>query len=93
MKIDIRHTAQLANLPLTDKEMKIFEKQLSSVLDYIKKLEEVDTSKVPETNNVTGLRNITKDDTIKPSLTQEEAVSGAKKIHDGLFVVNAILGQ
>jgi aspartyl-tRNA(Asn)/glutamyl-tRNA(Gln) amidotransferase subunit C len=93
MKIDVAHIAKLANLPLKPDEEEKFEKQLSETLDYVKKLEEIDTKNVKPTSQVTGLENITREDKITPSLTQEEALSGTKSQHNGLFKVKAILTE
>ncbi|MBI3093229.1 MAG: Asp-tRNA(Asn)/Glu-tRNA(Gln) amidotransferase subunit GatC [Candidatus Levybacteria bacterium] len=91
MKINVSHIAKLANLSLKEEEKEKFEKQLSSILDYVKKLEEVDTSKVEPTPQVTGLENITREDQTTPSLSQEEALSNAKNKHNGFFKVKTIL--
>lgn len=91
MKIDVSHVARLANLPLSEAEKKKFEKQLSSVLEYFEKLKNVNTSKVEPTSQVTGLENVTRDDTTTPSLPQEDVLSGAKAKHNGFFKVKAIL--
>ncbi|MDO8658677.1 MAG: Asp-tRNA(Asn)/Glu-tRNA(Gln) amidotransferase subunit GatC [Candidatus Levybacteria bacterium] len=91
MKIDVKHVAKLANLPLKDEEIEKFEGQLSSILDYIKKLQEVDTSSVEETSQVTGLEKVEREDEAKPSLSQEEVLSNAKEKHNGMFKVKAIL--
>ncbi|MBI1982167.1 MAG: Asp-tRNA(Asn)/Glu-tRNA(Gln) amidotransferase subunit GatC [Candidatus Levybacteria bacterium] len=91
MKINVSHIAKLANLSLKEEEKEKFEKQLSSILDYVKKLEEVDTSKVEPTPQVTGLKNITREDQTIPSLSQEEALSNAKNKHNGFFKVKTIL--
>lgn len=91
MKINVSHIAKLANLSLKEEEKEKFEKQLSSILDYVKKLEEVDTSKVEPTPQVTGLENITREDQTIPSLSQEEALSNAKNKHNGFFKVKTIL--
>lgn len=93
MKIDVGHVAKLANLPLTDKEKNKFEKQLSSILDYINKLNEIDTSNVKPTSQVTGLENITREDKPHPSLSQEEVLSNTKSQHNGLFKVKAIIEE
>lgn len=90
MKIDVPHVAKLANLPLTDEETAKFEKQLSAVLDYVKKLDEVDVSNIEPTSQVTGLENVSREDKSQPSLTQDEALSNAKAKHNGLFVVKGI---
>lgn len=91
MKIDVSHVAKLANLPLSDKEKKKFEKQLSETLDYVNQLSEIDTKNVEPTSQVTGLENITRDDIVTPSLPQEEVLKNAKSKHNGFFKVKAIL--
>ena len=91
MKFDISHVAKLANLPLSDEEKKKFSKQLEETIEYIESLNEVDTKDVEPTSQVTGLENVTRQDTVKPSLTQEEALSNAKSTHNGFFKVKGIL--
>ena len=91
VKIDVKHTAKLANLKLTPEEEKKFEEQLSGILEYVDKLQKVDTDGVDETSQVTGLENITREDIAGPSLSQDEALSNAKNQHNGLFKVKGIL--
>jgi aspartyl-tRNA(Asn)/glutamyl-tRNA(Gln) amidotransferase subunit C len=91
MKIDINHVAKLANLPLNPQEKEKFEKQLSETLTYVGKLSSVNTEKVKETSQVTGLENVTRVDEAKTSLTQEEALKNTNSSHNGLFKVKAIL--
>jgi len=55
---DVKHVAKLANLPLTDEEIKKFQEQLSSVVSYIDELQEVDTKDVEPTSQTTGLENV-----------------------------------
>lgn len=93
MKINVRHVAKLANLPLKDGEIKKFENQLSSILDYVEKLKEIDTKNVDTTSQVTGLENVIRDDETTPSLTQEEALSNIKNQHNGFIKVKAILTE
>ena len=91
MKIDVPNVAKLANLPLKPEEEKKFEKQLSDILSYVEKLNEVDTKNVEITSQVTGLENIARKDESGPSLTQEEALSNTKSTHNGFFKVKAVL--
>jgi aspartyl-tRNA(Asn)/glutamyl-tRNA(Gln) amidotransferase subunit C len=90
MKIDVLHIAKLANLPLRKEEIKKYEEQLSAILEYIEKLKKVKTDDVPETSQVTGLENVTRDDSPAPSLTQAEALSNTKSQQNGSFKVKAI---
>lgn len=91
MAIDVTHVAKLANLTLTSEEKKKFETQLSSVLEYVDKLKEVNTDSVEETSQTTGLENVTRTDETTPSLSQEEAVKNSKSIHNNLFKVKGVL--
>ena len=91
--INIAHLAKLANLPLTDEEKEKFTRQLSSILDYFTKLNQLDTSRVEPTSQVTGLENVTREDETQPSLPQNEATKNAKDIKNGSFVVKAVLEQ
>jgi len=93
MKIDVVHVAKLANLPLTQKEKEKFDKQLADTLDYVNQLEEINTKDVEPTSQVTGLENVTREDEVRPSLTQEEALSGTKNQHNGFIKVPAILEE
>lgn len=93
MKIDVKHVAKLANLPLTSEEEKKFGEQLSETLDYVNRLEEIDTKGLEPTSQVTGLENVTREDEVTPSLTQEEALKNAKSTYKGFIKVKAILEQ
>lgn len=93
MKIDVKHVAKLANLPLDEEEAKKFEEQLSSILEYVEQLKKVDTTGVEETSQATGLENVTREDETTPSLTQEEVLQNTKSKHSGMFKVPAILEE
>lgn len=74
MKLDIKdveHIAKLARLHLTEEEKKKFSRELSSVLEYMDILNEVDTEKVEPSYQVTGLINIYRKDEVK-GCTDEE---------------------
>ena len=91
MKIDVKDVAKLANLTLTPEEEKKFEGQLGDILTYVEQLQKIDTTGIEETAQVTGLSNVARNDTASPSLTQDEALSGAKEQHNGFVKVQAIL--
>lgn len=91
MKIDVKKVATLANLTLSPDEEGKFEKQLSDILAYVEKLNEVSVEGVEPTSQVTGLENVVRDDATTPSLTQDEALSGSTNTYNGMFKVKAIL--
>lgn len=91
----VQKVAKLANLSLTPQQEQKFSKQLSGVIDYVSKISRLDTADVPETSQVTGMENVFREDVVeeKRMLTQEEALSNAKKKHNGYFVVPAIFEE
>ena len=62
---DISHIAQLARLSLTAEEKQQYAKELSAILTYIDMLNEVDTTGVEETTQVTGLVDVVREDEAK----------------------------
>jgi len=54
---EIRHVASLARIKINKKEEEKFKKELSSILDYVDKLNKVDTSNIEPLHQVTGLVN------------------------------------
>lgn len=58
--------AQLSQLSLTEEEIAKFQKELSSILAYVERLNEVDVTGLQPTYQVTGLTNVMRDDEIKP---------------------------
>lgn len=89
-KEEVLHIAKLANLTLNEEEVKVFGEQLSQTLDYVEKLKELETENVDLTFQTTGLKNVTRDDEIKSSLTQDEALKNAKSTYRGFFKTKAI---
>lgn len=92
-KDEVKHIARLANLPITEAEIVKFQKQLSATVDYIKTLSSVDTKGIEPTSQVTGLKNVTREDEPAPSLSQEEALTNAKNTHNGFIKVKAIFDE
>lgn len=83
-KDQVKHVARLANLPLTSAEEEKYSEQLSQILEYIDQLNEVDTSNVEPTFNVSGQSSVTAEDKLGECLPQEEVLSNASKKKDGL---------
>lgn len=62
---EVEHIAELARLALTDQEKETYGEQLSSILEYVDKLQKVDTSQVDPKAYVLEVKNVTRDDEIK----------------------------
>jgi len=88
---ETKKIAKLANLSLNDEELSKYQQQLSETLDYIKVLDELDTSNVHPTFQVTGLVNKLRADIVTDSLSPAEALENAKEIERGYIVTERIL--
>lgn len=87
----VEHVADLAQLALTDEEKERFSEQLSSILEYAERLQALDTGDIPPTASVLPLKNVMREDEVRPSLPREEAMQNAPDQNDGYFVVPVVL--
>jgi aspartyl-tRNA(Asn)/glutamyl-tRNA(Gln) amidotransferase subunit C len=91
MTIDVKRVAKLANLSLSADEEDKYSEQLSKILEYIDKLNEVDTENVEPTYNVTGLLNVMRPDEVGDCvISEEEATKNAAHSKDGFFVTKGV---
>lgn len=88
---EVEYVAKLARLKLTEQEKDLFTQQLDSILDYMGKLNELDTEKVPPTSHVLPLKNVMREDEVKDSHLQEELLSNAPERDDNFFSVPKII--
>lgn len=88
---DVIKVAKLARLRFSDEEIEAFKGQLNTILEYVAKLEELDTSGVEPTFHLLEHRNVVRADEVKPSLSQEEALQNAPVADKGHFVVPKII--
>lgn len=93
--MDVRHVAKLANLTLTEKQHQQFELQFDETIKAISVINEIDTSNVEPTNQVTGNVNITRPDEIDTIriLKPSQVLSASPSSHNGYFVVPSIFHE
>lgn len=89
--MDIQHIALLARLDLTEDEKSLFSQQLGNVLDYINKLNELDTTDVEPTAHILPLKNVFRQDELKPSLSRSDALQNAPDSTDDFYRVPRII--
>lgn len=87
---EVRHVARLARLRLTDTELEEMRQQLSSILNYVDMLQEVDVEGVPPTAQVTDVVNVVRPDEVRPSLPVDEALAGAAHREGDYFKVKPV---
>lgn len=61
---EVEHIAALARLKLSEEEKEKYSQQLSEILNYVEKLQAVDTSAIEPTSQVTGLENVMRQDEV-----------------------------
>ena len=88
---DVQHVAKLARLQLSPEEEATFTEQMNAILQYAEKLNELDTENVKPTTHVLQVSNVMREDVVKESLSQEEALLNAPEEEDGHFKVPAVL--
>jgi aspartyl-tRNA(Asn)/glutamyl-tRNA(Gln) amidotransferase subunit C len=89
---EVLKIAKLARLKLSEAEIGNFTGQLGSILEFVKQLDQVDTSKVEPTCFVEPSHDPLRDDIEKPSLTQEEALRNGPKVKKGFFAIPKVIG-
>ena len=90
-KEQVERVAKLARLEVSEDEKTVFARQLSSILTYIDQLKELDTAGVEPTATVLPTDNVFREDEVRPSLTQEQALANAPEQADGFFRVPKII--
>lgn len=89
----MKQIAQLANLTLAKKELDELTDQLREIVTFVEKLNEVDTTSVEPTSQVTGLENVWRQDEIEPGLKLVKVLKNANATLDDRFKVKAILNK
>jgi aspartyl-tRNA(Asn)/glutamyl-tRNA(Gln) amidotransferase subunit C len=88
---EVEHVARLARLELTEDEKERMTAQLDSILEYIGKLNELDTSGVEPTTTVIPMVSVMREDEVRPSLKLEDALANAPDRQDAFFRVPRII--
>lgn len=73
----VLHVARLARLRLSDEEVERMTGELSSILDHIEKISELDLDDVEPTSHVIELENVLRADEPRPSLPRERVLAAA----------------
>jgi aspartyl-tRNA(Asn)/glutamyl-tRNA(Gln) amidotransferase subunit C len=89
---DVLKLARLSRLKLTEEEIEKYRTELSGILEYVQMLNTVDVIGLEPTYQVTGLKNVMRDDEIKPYRAKpKDLLKNAPALHDGQFKVRRVL--
>lgn len=89
----VKHVAYLARLELKEEELEKFTGQLSGILDYMEKMQALDTQSVSPTSHAMPLQNVFREDKVTPSLSVEEALKNAPAKEGNFFKVPKVIEQ
>jgi aspartyl-tRNA(Asn)/glutamyl-tRNA(Gln) amidotransferase subunit C len=89
----VKHIAELAQIPISSAESQQLAKDFSQTLAVVDQLKSADVSQVETTHQVTGLKNVTREDKVNEDwgFSQAEALANAPQTENGFFLVPQIL--
>jgi aspartyl-tRNA(Asn)/glutamyl-tRNA(Gln) amidotransferase subunit C len=92
---EVFHIARLAHIPVTEKEAETLAEGFTTTYEVVESLKKANTQGMSQTQQVTGLNNIMREDMVDESrmFSQEEALRNAPRTHNGYFVVDQILDK
>lgn len=90
-KSEVEHVAMLARLKLSADEKEAYTGQLNAILEYMDKLNALDTTGVEPTAHPLPLRNVFREDVKRPGLPREKAVAAAPEDREGQFKVPRVV--
>ncbi|HZL07605.1 MAG TPA: Asp-tRNA(Asn)/Glu-tRNA(Gln) amidotransferase subunit GatC [Candidatus Dormibacteraeota bacterium] len=90
---DVLKLAQLARLDLDEAEIEQFAAEMSEILQYVEKLQNVDVKGLEPTHQVTGLTNVTREDEIRDyGYKPEDLLKNVPHVKDNQIKVKRMLG-
>ncbi len=90
---EVAKLAGLARIEMTEAELVELASQFGSILDAVARVQELNLDGVKATSHPQPLENIARPDVVQPSLTPEQALSGAPAQKEQRFRVPQILGE
>ena len=91
-KDEVLYVADLARLDLDEASIDRFAGQIDTILDYVDKLNEVDTEGIRPTSHAISLTNAFREDEPEEHLDRGQALANAPEKEDGSFIVPKVVG-
>ena len=82
---DVAHLAKLARINMSDDELDHLAQEMDLILGAVARVQEVAGADVPPTSHPIPVHNVVRQDVVRPSLTPQEALSGAPAQSEGRF--------
>jgi aspartyl-tRNA(Asn)/glutamyl-tRNA(Gln) amidotransferase subunit C len=90
-KNDVEHIAKLAKLEIAEDEINEFTSQLNQVLEYVDKLNELDTKNVKPLSHPVEGENVFREDGLRESSSTEDALRNSASKTDKYFKVPKVI--
>ena len=90
---EVEKIASLARLELSEAEKIQYKEQLSAILEYAERLNELDITNIPPTTSVATGQNVLRKDIVEPSLLTNEALFNAAKVFQSQFQIQPVLEE
>ena len=90
---DVAHLAKLARITMSEAELDHLAQEMDVILGAVARVQEVAAVDVPPTSHPIPVNNVVREDSVRPSLTPQEALSGAPAQSEDRFKVPQILGE
>ena len=87
---DVEKIADLARLELSEAEKRLYQEQLSAILAYAERLNELDIQDVPPTASAVPLTNVMREDEVRPSLVLEDTLFNAPEADQDQFKIQPV---
>ncbi len=88
---EVEHVARLARLGLSPTEKKLYQEQLSRILDYAEEIKKLDTEKVEPTYHSLPLQNVLRKDVVKQDVDPGKLIAQTPSAEGNFYSVPKIL--
>ena len=85
--------SKLAKINLTKEQEEKYAGEFSSVMGYMEEIKNINVDHIQETSRIAKEENVLREDVVKESLSQREALKNSKNINDGYLLVPAIFKE
>ena len=92
-KKDVEKIAELAQLKFSEEDLESFTSQMNEILNYMEKLNELDTENVEPLSHPVEQTNVFREDELKPSISTEDALKNAPAKDEHYFKVPKVIGD
>ena len=92
-KNKVKNICDLANIELPEDELDEFTGDLEDIVEYVEKLDELDTDNIEPTAFAVPMKNVLREDKVEPSLDRDKVLKNAPEKSNDQFKVPPIMNE